>query len=82
METRTGRGLVGGLRHAGREGKGREGGRAGPGAHTRPLSCSTYEHFVGHVGYTTFPWPIRQRDKERCDQHGLGWAEKWTSVSP
>jgi len=28
------------------------------------------------------PQSIRQGDTGRCDQNGLGGAEKWTSVSP
>jgi hypothetical protein len=29
-----------------------------------------------------FPQSIRQGDTGRCDQNGLGRAEKWISVSP
>jgi hypothetical protein len=29
-----------------------------------------------------FPQSIRLGDRQRCDQHGLGWAKMWTSVSP
>jgi len=42
------------------------------GAYTRPLFGSTLAHFVGFVGCMIFPQSIRQGDKGRCDQNGLG----------
>ena len=43
------------------------------------LNVST---FCGIRWVHDFPQSMRQGNKQRCDQHGLGCAEKCTSVSP
>jgi len=59
-------------------------GAASPRPHVqgRGLHSSTFRLNVGYVGCMISPLSIRQGDAGRCDQNGLGCAEKWTSASP